>query len=77
VVERITACGIGICGKCATPEGLRVCVDGPVFSAAQFAPLRYSRDKLGAVVPLGEGPKACPPARGRSGRGGLQQGGKT
>lgn len=64
VVERITACGIGICGKCATPEGLRVCVDGPVFSARQFTPMRYSRDKTGAVVDLGGGPKSCPPPRG-------------
>jgi dihydroorotate dehydrogenase (NAD+) catalytic subunit len=62
VVERITSCGIGICGKCATPEGLRVCVDGPVFSGEQFSPLRYSRDKTGRVVELGGGPKACPPS---------------
>jgi dihydroorotate dehydrogenase (NAD+) catalytic subunit len=62
VVERITACGIGICGKCATPEGLRLCVDGPVFSGEQFSPLRYSRDKTGRVVELGGGPKACPPS---------------
>ncbi|MFW6223283.1 MAG: FAD-binding oxidoreductase [Spirochaetota bacterium] len=64
VVERMTACGIGICGKCATPEGLRICVDGPVFSAQQFTPMRYSRDKTGAVVDLGGGPKSCPPPRG-------------
>jgi dihydroorotate dehydrogenase (NAD+) catalytic subunit len=63
VVERITACGVGICGKCATPEGFRVCVDGPVFSAAQFTPYRYSRDKRGARVELGGGPKSCPPRR--------------
>lgn len=55
VVERITACGIGICGKCATPEGLRLCVDGPVFSAEEFRPFRYTRDKTGAVVELGPG----------------------
>ena len=55
VVERITACGVGICGKCATPEGLRLCVDGPVFSAEEFRPLRYTRDKTGAVVHLGGG----------------------
>lgn len=63
VVERITACGIGICGKCATPEGLRVCVDGPVFSADRFSPYRYSRDKRGARIELGGGPKTCPPRR--------------
>ncbi|MFP3959722.1 MAG: hypothetical protein ACLFUX_06110 [Spirochaetaceae bacterium] len=60
VVERITACGIGICGKCATPEGLRVCVDGPVFPADRFTPMRYTRDKAGAIVDLGDGPKRCP-----------------
>jgi dihydroorotate dehydrogenase (NAD+) catalytic subunit len=64
VVERITACGIGICGKCATPEGLRVCVDGPVFSAEQFRPYRYTRDKTGAKVRLEDGPKSCPPQKG-------------
>ncbi len=38
VVERYTSCGIGICGKCSIPTGERSCVDGPVHSAATFAP---------------------------------------
>ncbi len=28
--EDIMKCGVGICGSCATPSGLRSCVDGPV-----------------------------------------------
>jgi dihydroorotate dehydrogenase subfamily 1 len=30
--EDIMRCGIGICGSCGTPSGLRSCVDGPVMS---------------------------------------------
>ena len=51
LVERMTSCGIGICGKCSTPSGERACVDGPVFSAARFTPGTYTRDKTGAKVP--------------------------
>ncbi|MEM0285965.1 MAG: dihydroorotate dehydrogenase electron transfer subunit [Candidatus Methanomethyliaceae archaeon] len=29
-IERYTKCGVGICGSCAM-DGLRICVDGPVF----------------------------------------------
>jgi len=29
--EDIIRCGIGICGSCGTPSGLRSCVDGPVM----------------------------------------------
>ena len=28
--EDIMRCGIGICGSCGTPDGLRSCIDGPV-----------------------------------------------
>ncbi|MEW6532684.1 MAG: nitronate monooxygenase [Thermodesulfobacteriota bacterium] len=31
--EDIMRCGIGICGSCGTPAGLRSCVDGPVMPA--------------------------------------------
>jgi dihydroorotate dehydrogenase (NAD+) catalytic subunit len=47
LVERVCSCNEGICGKCSTPEGLRVCMDGPVFSADQFTPGKYTRDKYG------------------------------
>lgn len=30
--EDVMRCGIGICGSCGTPSGLRSCVDGPVMS---------------------------------------------
>lgn len=30
--EDIMRCGIGICGSCGTPGGLRSCVDGPVMA---------------------------------------------
>ena len=29
--EDIMRCGIGVCGSCGTPSGLRSCVDGPVM----------------------------------------------
>ncbi|MGB9616995.1 MAG: hypothetical protein ACPL7J_06695 [Desulfomonilaceae bacterium] len=30
-------CGLGLCGSCATENGLRSCIDGPVF------PLEYEQ----------------------------------
>ncbi len=50
LVERVTSCGIGICGKCTVPSGERICVDGPVFTAADFQPGLYTRDKTGKKV---------------------------
>ncbi len=50
VVERVTSCGIGICGKCSIPSGLRLCVDGPVFTAEEFEPALYTRDTSGKKV---------------------------
>jgi dihydroorotate dehydrogenase (NAD+) catalytic subunit len=52
LVERMTSCGIGICGKCSIPSGERLCVDGPVFSAASFVPGEYTRDKTGKRIPI-------------------------
>lgn len=34
VIERYTKCGIGLCGSCSTGDGLRACIDGPVFDAS-------------------------------------------
>ena len=31
-LERYMKCGFGICGQCCIGEGLRVCVEGPVFT---------------------------------------------
>lgn len=51
LVERMTSCGIGICGKCSISSGERACVDGPVFTAADFSPGSYIRNKSGAKIP--------------------------
>lgn len=40
VVERHSKCGVGICGSCSM-DGLRICVDGPVF---RYSDLRAGRD---------------------------------
>lgn len=50
LVERMTSCGVGICGKCSIPGGARACVDGPVFEAVAFRPCEYTRDKTGKKV---------------------------
>jgi dihydroorotate dehydrogenase subfamily 1 len=28
-IDYVTKCGVGICGACASPDGRRICVDGP------------------------------------------------
>lgn len=53
IIERYTSCGVGICGKCATPSGLRACIDGPAFSAEDFSPGVYERDLTGKKHYLG------------------------
>jgi len=53
VVERYTSCGIGICGKCSISTGERACIDGPVFSAADFTPGDSHRDLTGKKVYYG------------------------
>lgn len=35
-VEYYTSCGVGICGKCASPSGRLSCIDGPFMPAAEF-----------------------------------------
>ncbi len=55
-LERYMKCGIGICGQCCIdPTGLRVCRDGPVFTArklryAEFG--KYRRDASGSKCNL-------------------------
>jgi dihydroorotate dehydrogenase (NAD+) catalytic subunit len=34
-IDYLTKCGVGICGACATPDGRRLCVDGPFLSLPQ------------------------------------------
>lgn len=31
-IDYVTKCGVGICGACASPDGRRICVDGPFIS---------------------------------------------
>ena len=50
LVERMTSCGTGICGKCSIPGGMRACVDGPVFTAEEFTPGLYKRGKDGRKI---------------------------
>jgi dihydroorotate dehydrogenase (NAD+) catalytic subunit len=33
-IDYLTKCGVGICGACATPDGRRLCVDGPFLGAS-------------------------------------------
>ncbi len=50
-LERYMKCGIGLCGSCCIDTtGLRVCKDGPVFTAKQLENSefgKYARDKAG------------------------------
>ena len=32
-IDYLTKCGVGICGACASPDGRRICVDGPFITA--------------------------------------------
>lgn len=52
-IERYMKCGLGLCGSCCLdPEGLRVCVEGPVFDDAGLARIgelgQHHRDATGA-----------------------------
>jgi len=35
-IEYMTSCGVGICGKCATPSGALSCIDGPFLPIRDF-----------------------------------------
>lgn len=35
-LERYMKCGIGVCGSCVMGEGIRACVEGPCFPAAEL-----------------------------------------
>jgi len=39
-VERYMKCAVGICGQCCIGEGLRVCVEGPVFTGDQLIEIK-------------------------------------
>lgn len=38
-IEYITSCGVGICGKCASPSGALTCIDGPFMKCNDFRPV--------------------------------------
>jgi len=53
-LERYMKCAMGICGQCCIGEGLRVCVDGPIFDGKILKNLKdfgiYRRDSAGRKV---------------------------
>jgi dihydroorotate dehydrogenase electron transfer subunit len=55
-LERYMKCGMGICGQCCIdPSGLRVCKDGPVFTAEELRDTefgKYRRDASGSLFEL-------------------------
>jgi len=56
-LERYMKCGIGLCGSC-TLSGLRVCVEGPVFSGDQLEGTEfgvYGKDGSGSKRRLADG----------------------
>ncbi len=38
-IEYMTSCGVGICGKCASPSGALTCIDGPFLPLPEFEPV--------------------------------------
>ena len=36
-IDYLTKCGVGICGACSTPDGRRLCVDGPFLSSSALS----------------------------------------
>jgi dihydroorotate dehydrogenase (NAD+) catalytic subunit len=42
-VEYPTSCGVGICGKCASPSGHLTCIDGPFMAVRSFEARRCER----------------------------------
>ncbi len=53
-LERYMKCAIGICGQCCIGEGLRVCIDGPIFDGKTLKNIPdfgvYKRDSAGRKV---------------------------
>ena len=38
-IDYLTKCGVGICGACASPDGRRICVDGPFMQGTPERPV--------------------------------------
>jgi len=53
-LERYMKCGVGLCSQCCIGEGLRVCVEGPVFDGTTLKKIEdfglYKRDASGAKI---------------------------
>ena len=53
-LERYMKCGIGLCGQCCVGEGLRVCVEGPVFDGKKLKKTEdfgvYKRNAAGRKI---------------------------
>ena len=35
-IDYMTKCGVGVCGACASPDGRRICVDGPFIGQSDY-----------------------------------------
>jgi dihydroorotate dehydrogenase electron transfer subunit len=55
-LERYMKCGVGICSQCCIGNGLRVCVEGPVFNRDVLKNVKdfglYKRDASGRKIHL-------------------------
>jgi len=55
-LERYMKCCMGICGQCCVGEGLRVCIDGPIFDEKQLKKIddfgKYKRDPTGKKIKI-------------------------
>ena len=55
-LERYMKCSLGICGQCCIGNGLRVCVDGPIFDGKTLQKVEdfgvYRRDAAGRKIPV-------------------------
>jgi dihydroorotate dehydrogenase electron transfer subunit len=55
-LERYMKCSIGICGQCCIGEGVRVCVDGPIFDGKTLRRCEdfgvFRRDAAGRKIPV-------------------------
>jgi dihydroorotate dehydrogenase electron transfer subunit len=55
-LDRYMKCSIGICGQCCVGNGLRVCLDGPIFDGKTLKKVEdfgvYRRDAAGRKIPF-------------------------
>jgi len=53
-LERYMKCGVGLCSQCCIGEGLRVCIEGPVFDGKTLRNIEdfgvYKRDATGRKI---------------------------